>query len=170
MNFLDREKLSVFVLEKNMIDTSKSKSDEQQKAEIIIGDRVEEYLACPLKRNERVVLAEGVHIVPDLYSEQDRIVGEIFAHIGSLKVGQQHKISQDILKMLLLEKIKGAKYRKMIIIVDEKIEEYLKGKSFIAESIRQFGMEIKKIDLSDENYEKIMNAQKRQVMVNETDF
>lgn len=153
-----------------MIDTSKSKSDEQQKAEIIIGDRVEEYLACPLKRNERVVLAEGVHIVPDLYSEQDRIVGEIFAHIGSLKVGQQHKISQDILKMLLLEKIKGAKYRKMIIIVDEKIEEYLKGKSFIAESIRQFGMEIKKIDLSDENYEKIMNAQKRQVMVNETDF
>lgn len=153
-----------------MIDTSKSKSDEQQKAEIIIGDRVEEYLACPLKRNERVVLAEGVHIVPDLYSEQDRIVGEIFAHIGSLKVGQQHKISQDILKMLLLEKIKGAKYRKMIIIVDEKIEEYLKGKSFIVESIRQFGMEIKKIDLSDENYEKIMNAQKRQVMVNETDF
>lgn len=31
-----------------MIDTSKSNSDEQQKAEITIGDRVEEYLACPL--------------------------------------------------------------------------------------------------------------------------
>ena len=69
-----------------MIDTSKSNSDEQQKAEITIGDRVEEYLACPLKRNEKVILAEGVHIVPDLYSEEDRIVGEIFAHIGSLKV------------------------------------------------------------------------------------
>ena len=157
-------------MEKNRIDTSKSKSDEQQKAEIIIGDRVEEYLACPLKRNERVVLSEEVHIVPDLYSEKDRIVGEIFAHIGSLKVGQQHKISQDILKMLLLEKTKGIKYRKLLVIVDDKIEEYLKGKSFIAESIRQYGIEIKKIDLSDENYEKIMNAQKRQVMVNETDF
>lgn len=149
-----------------MIDTSKSKSDEQQKAEIIIGDRVEEYLACSLKRNERVVLTEGVHIVPDLYSEKDRIVGEIFAHIGSLKVGQQHKISQDILKMLLLEKIKGVKYRKMIVIVDNIIEEYLKGKSFIAESIRQFGIEIKKIDLPDEDHEKIVNAQKRQIMVN----
>lgn len=149
-----------------MIDTSKSKSDEQQKAEIIIGDRVEEYLACPLKRNERVVLTEGVHIVPDLYSEQDRIVGEIFAHIGSLKVGQQHKISQDILKMLLLEKTKGIKYRKMLVIVDDKIEEYLKGKSFIAESIRQFGIEIKKIDLLDETYESVLNAQRRQVMVN----
>lgn len=149
-----------------MIDTSKSKSDEQQKVEIIIGDRVEEYLACPLKRNERVVLTEGVHIVPDLYSEKDRIVGEIFAHIGFLKVGQQHKISQDILKMLLLEKIKGVKYRKMIVIVDDTIEEYLKGKSFIAESIRQFGIEIKRIDLSNETYEEIVNAQKRQVMAN----
>ena len=157
-------------MEKNRIDTSKSKSDEQQKAEIIIGDRVEEYLACPLKRNERVVLAEGVHIVPDLYSEQDRIVGEIFAHIGSLKIGQQHKISQDILKMLLLEKTKGIKYRKMLVIVDDKMEEYLKGKSFIAESIRQFGIEIKKIDLLDETYEAVLNAQRRQVMVNEFDM
>ena len=57
----------------------------------------------------------------------------------------------------------------MIIIVDEKIEEYLKGKSFMAESIRQFGIEIKKVDLPDETYENIMHAQKRQVMVNEAD-
>lgn len=149
-----------------MIDTSKSKSDEQQKSEIIIGDRVEKELSCPLKRNEKVVLSEGIHIVPDLYSEQDRIVGEIFAHIGSLKVGQQHKISQDILKMLLLEKTKGVKYRKLLVIVDDKIEEYLKGKSFIAESIRQFGIEIKRIDLLDETYNEIVNAQKRQVMTN----
>ena len=152
-----------------MIDTSKSKSDEQQKAEIIIGNRVEKELSCPLKRNERVVLTEGVHIVPDLYSEKDRIVGEIFAHIGSLKVGQQHKISQDILKMLLLERIKGAKYTKMLVIVDDKIEEYLKGKSFIAESIRQFGIEIKKIELPDEIYETVLNAQKRQVMISKDD-
>ena len=152
-----------------MIDTSKSKSDEQPKSEIIIVNRVEKELSCPLKRNEKVVLSEEIHIVPDLYSEQDRIVGEIFAHIGSIKVGQKHKISQDILKMLLLEKIKGVKYRKMIIIVDEKIEEYLKGKSFMAESIRQFGIEIKKVDLPDETYENIMHAQKRQVMVNEAD-
>ena len=153
-----------------MIDTSKSKSDEQQKAEIIIGNRVEEELSCLLKRNEKVVLSEGIHIVPDLYSEKDRIVGEIFAHIGSLKVGQQHKISQDILKMLLLEKIKGVKYRKMLVIVDDTIEEYLKGKSFIAESIRQFGIEIRKIDLPDEIYEIVSKAQRRQVMVNKDDF
>lgn len=153
-----------------MRDTSKSKSDEQQKAEIIIGNRVEKELSCPLKRNEKVVLSEGIYIVPDLYSEKDRIVGEIFAHIGSLKVGQQHKISQDILKMLLLEKTKGVKYRKVLVIIDDKIEEYLRGKSFIAESIRQFGIEVKKVDLSHEIYEKIVSAQRQQVMVNEFDM
>ena len=133
-------------MEKDYIsNTGKSKSDEQQKAEIIIGDCVEKELSCLLKRNEIVVISEGIHIVPDLYSEKDRIVGEIFAHIGSLKAGQNHKVSQDILKMLLLEKIKGVKYRKLLVIVDDKIEEYLNGKSFIAESIRQFGIEIKKL-------------------------
>ena len=68
--------------------------------------------------------------------------------------------------MLLLEKAKGVKYRKLLIIVDDKIEEYLKEKSFIAESIRQFGIEIKKIDLLGETYEAVLNAQRRQVMVN----
>ena len=68
--------------------------------------------------------------------------------------------------MLLLEKTKGIKYRKVLVIVDDIIEDYLKGKSFIAESIRQFGIEIKKIDLLDETYEVVLNAQRRQVMVN----
>lgn len=152
-----------------MRDTSKSNSDEQQKAEIIIGDLLEEYLFCPLKRNARVDISDSVHIVPDLYSEEYRIVCEIFAHIGLLKTGQKHKISQDILKMLLLEKSKELKYRKVLVVIDDKIEQYLSGKSFIAESIRQFGIEVKKISLSDEIYETVLNAQKRQIMINEDD-
>ena len=46
MNILDRERLSAFVLEKdNIRETSKAKSDEQQKAEIILGNCAEEYRA-----------------------------------------------------------------------------------------------------------------------------
>ena len=127
---------------------------------------VEEWLGCPVNRNEKVVLSEGVHIEPDLFSEDNRIICEIFAHIGSLKVGQQHKISQDILKMLLLEQCRGTMYRKIIVVADDKVEKYLNGKSFIAESIRQFGIEIKRINLSDELYTMISNAQARQTMVN----
>ena len=114
----------------------------------------------------KVSLGDGVHIEPDLYSEEERIICEIFAHIGALKVGQQHKISQDILKMLLLEKTTGFRYRKIIVVADEKVEKYLHGKSFVAESIRQFGIEVKKINLSDEVRMSVTNAQARQIMIN----
>lgn len=149
-----------------MVDTSKSSSHEQQNAETYIASVVEEWLGCSVARNSKVVLADGVHIEPDLYSEKDKIICEIFAHIGSLKVGQQHKISQDILKMLLLEKSKSTTYRKVIVVADDKVEKYLNGKSFIAESIRQFGIEIKRINLSEELYNTISNAQARQTMIN----
>ena len=149
-----------------MVDTSKSSSNEQQNAEVYIASVVEEWLGCSVARNTKVVLADGVHIEPDLYSEKDKIICEIFAHIGSLKVGQQHKISQDILKMLLLEKSKSVTYRKVIVVADDKVEKYLNGNSFIAESIRQFGIEIKRINLSDELYNTISNAQARQTMIN----
>lgn len=149
-----------------MIDTSKSSSHEQQNAEVYIASIVEEWLGCPMEKNAKVVLSDGVHIEPDLYSEKNKIVCEIFAHIGTLKVGQQHKISQDILKMLLLEKSKREAYRKVIVVADDNVEKYINGKSFIAESIRQFGIEIKRINLSDEMYENVSNAQARQKMIN----
>lgn len=149
-----------------MIDTSKSSSVEQQEAEVFIADVAEKWLDCKLERGAKVVLDEGVHIEPDLYSEDERIICEIFAHIGALKVGQKHKISQDILKMLLLEKSTGFQYRKIIVVADDNVEKYLHGKSFIAESIRQFGIEVKKINLSDEVRTSVSNAQARQIMIN----
>lgn len=149
-----------------MVDTSKSSSMEQQNAENYMASVVEEWLGCMVERNAKVPLSDGVHIEPDLYSEKDKVICEIYAHIGALKVGQQHKISQDILKMLLLEKSKGTSFRKVIVVADKKVESYLKGKSFIAESIRQFGIEIKRIYLSKEIYDNVSSAQVRQVMKN----
>ncbi|MGF0018848.1 hypothetical protein [Sporofaciens sp. SGI.106] len=149
-----------------MIDTSKSNSAEQQEAENFIANAVEEWLGCLFERNTKVYLSDGVHIEPDMYSEKDKIICEIYAHIGKLKVGQQHKISQDILKMLLLEKSKGVQFRKIIVVADERVEKYLKGESFIAESIRQFDVEIKRIPLAREIHDSVSKAQMRQVMIN----
>lgn len=149
-----------------MRNTQKSSSVEQQEAEAVIADVVEKWLDCKLEHSAKVVLGEGVHIEPDLYSEDKRIICEIYSHIGALKVGQKHKVSQDILKMILLEKIKGIKYRKIIVVVDDKVKEYLSGKSYIAESVRQFDIEIKKFNLSSEVHKRVLNAQVRQVMIN----
>lgn len=149
-----------------MMNTSKSSSVEQQEAEVFIANVIEKWFDCKLERGAKVVLGEGVHIEPDLYSEDKKIICEIFAHIGALKVGQKRKVSQDILKMLLLEKSTGFQYRKIIVVSDDNVEKYLHGKSFIAESIRKFGIEVKKINLSDEVRMSVSNAQARQIMIN----
>ena len=75
----------------NMVNTNKSSSHEQQKAEIIIAPMVENWLGCSVVRNAKVVLSDGVHIEPNLYSEEDKIICEIYAYISVLKVGQQNK-------------------------------------------------------------------------------
>ena len=149
-----------------MVDTSKSNSLEQQNAEAYVSMLAEELIGCTLERNTKVYLADGVHIEPDLYSESNRVICEIYAHIGKLKIGQQHKISQDILKKLLLEKSKGVPFRKIMIVLDDEVEKYLNGKSFIAESIRQFAIELKRVNVPAEIQENIVNAQARQKMIN----
>lgn len=150
-----------------MVDTYKSSSIEQQNAEVYVASMVERWLGCQMEKNAKVLLSSGVHIEPDLYSKDERIICEIFVHIGTLKSGQKNKVSRDILKMLLLEKTTGFQYRKIIVVADDKVENCLKhGKSFIAESIRKFGIEVKKIDLSDEVRMSVSNAQVRQKMIN----
>lgn len=71
-----------------MADTSKSDSTEQQEDEIYTAMIVEEWSGCAVKRNPKVYLSDGVHIEPDLYSEKNKIICEIDAHIGEMKVGQ----------------------------------------------------------------------------------
>lgn len=151
-----------------MVDTSKSSSHEQQLAEDFIFEIVKEWLNCSLEKNAKIYLKDNkyTYIQPDFYSEQECIVGEIFAHIGKTKKAQDNKIANDILKMLLLEKVTGKKYRKIIVVCDESEEKKLMGLSALAESIRQFDIEIKKIDIPEELYKTLLDAQARQVMIN----
>ncbi|MGO5072192.1 hypothetical protein ACTQ30_15875, partial [Roseburia faecis] len=107
-----------------------------------------------------------LYIEPDFYSEEHSIIGEIFAHIGGNKRGQSTKIANDILKMLLIEKDRCKSYRKIIVVCDEQEERTLSGKSALAESIRQFGIELKRVEISNELRETILSAQNRQVMIN----
>ena len=151
-----------------MSDTSKSSSIEQQEAENHIFQLVEKMLEIKLEKNKKLFLADNAftYMQPDFYSEEHLIVGEIFAHIGKPKKAQDNKISNDILKMLLLEKVQGKIYRKIIVVCDEAEEKKLKGMSILAESIRQFEVEILRIEISEEMRKKLVMAQNRQKMVN----
>ncbi len=151
-----------------MADTKKSNSLVQQRAEDEIFCMVEDWLGCKVSRNPRVKMSnnDSVHIEPDFYSEEHSIIGEIFSHIGMNKKGQKGKIATDILKMLLIEKDRGRSFRKIIVVCDEVEEKTLTGKSALAESIYQFGIELKRVEISNELRETIISAQNKQVMIN----
>ncbi len=151
-----------------MTDTKKSCSVEQQMAEDEMFRLIEKELGCDVDRNVRVTMDKNrsVHIEPDFYSEEHGIIGEIFAHIGRNKRGQTTKIANDILKMLLLEKDRGRTFHKIIIVCDRQEEKALSGNSALAESIRQFGIELRRVKISDELKREILAAQSRQIMRN----
>ena len=141
----------------------KSSSHEQREIERYVFAEVEDMLQVSLQSNSKVFLSEGVHIEPDFYSKEEKIVGEIFAHHGKTKGGQNHKVTQDILKMLLLEKMQGITYRKFLVVCDKQMQKVLTGKSALAESIRQFSINLLCVELPEELRDKILNAQNRQM-------
>ena len=148
--------------------SQKSSSMEQMRAEEKIFLLVEKTLGVKLEKNPKLFLAnnEYTYIQPDFYSADNCIIGEIFAHIGKPKKAQDNKIANDILKMLLLEKIAKRSYRKIIVVCDEAEQKKLQGMSALSESIRQFGIEILYIQIDEQLRQEILNAQERQKMIN----
>lgn len=106
-------------------------------------------------------------IVPDFYSEEEKILGEVYAHIGKPNVGQINKLSRDILKMILCSDSKDYEVKKVMLVCDTEIEKYLReSSSWLSECIRRFNIEVIRINLSDDQRDEILLAQKRQRMVN----
>jgi len=150
------------------VNTWKSSSEEQVNAEKIMALMLEEQLGVKLEKNRKIVLNQDndVYVVPDIYSETALIIGEIYAHIGKLKPAQNHKITNDILKMLLLEKITGKCYKKIIAVCDTRVMKSIQGKSALAEAIRQFEVEVICLEIDENTKNQIVIAQERQKMIN----
>lgn len=146
----------------------KSSSHIQIQAEELIFGEVEKLLDIKLDKNPKVYLADNAftYIQPDFYSEKENVIGEIFAHIGKPKKAQDNKIANDVLKMLLLEKITGKNFRKIIAVCDVSEKKKLQGQSVLAESIRRFDIEIIHIEIDDDLRKQIVEAQELQKMIN----
>ena len=145
--------------------SEQSNSFEQQIAEQIIFEKVQNWLNKNLKENAKILVGK-TYMQPDFYSKEDGIIGEIFAHIGKPKKGQDNKIANDILKMLLLEKLEKRTYRKIIVVCDEQEMKKITGTSVLAECIRQFDIEVKMINIETDLRTMLIAAQKRQRMTN----
>ena len=150
------------------MDMHKSSSHIQIQAEEMMFSKIEHLFEIKFEKNKKIYLADNTYtyIQPDFYSEEFSIVGEIFAHIGKPKKAQDNKISNDILKMLLLDKISGKQYRKIIAVCDKKEMKKLMGQSVLAESLKQFGVEVILVELDEDMRTKILKAQEIQRMTN----
>lgn len=148
-----------------MTNSQNSNSTEQQMAERILFEKVRQWLNQDIKANEKIPIG-ATFMQPDFYSRENAIIGEIFSHIGKPKKAQDNKIANDILKMLLLEKLEHKTYRKIIVVCDEEERMHLEGSSVLSECIHQFGIEIKLIEIDDDLRNILISAQKRQRMVN----
>jgi hypothetical protein len=109
------------------------------------------------------LLLENTLFQVDGYSEDPAILCEIYSRIGPMKVAQHNKISKDILKMLLIEKMSGKQYRKIITFADEDAAQpFLDSESWYSQLKEQFNIEILIIKISEELKNNLLEAQKRQ--------
>jgi hypothetical protein len=99
----------------------------------------------------------------DGYSEEPPILCEIYSRIGPMKVAQHNKIAKDILKMLLIEKMGGKQYRKIIAFADEEAAQpFIDSESWYSKLKDNFNIEILIVDIPSELKASLINAQKRQ--------
>lgn len=116
-----------------------------------------------LKLASQKVLLDNTLFQVDGHSVDPPILCEIYSRIGQMKVAQHNKISKDILKMLLIEKLSGKKFRKIIAFADEEAAQpFLDGESWYSKLRDNFGIEIIVIQIPEELRNKILDAQKRQ--------
>lgn len=143
-----------------------SRSDVQQDLEKICVLELEKLLGFDHLHNEKLLHFKSPYIKtaikPDIYSENDKIIGEVHTHIGKLKAAQVDKLAGDILKMIAYEANLGEPLRKILVVCDEEEERFLRGDAFIATAIELYGIEVHNIPLNSFQRDRLMNAMKNQ--------
>lgn len=143
----------------------KSDSTEHQKAEVVILEALSKSIGVELK-SETIRLSSDGTVQIDGFNEKDKVLCEIYAHIGKLKGSQPDKVASDFLKMLLVEASLGGNWQKYFCFADDKAASLLKGKSWLAISAKKFGIKVCVFPLPKDTENIVKDAQKRQVMIN----
>src|ERR1700739_3542691 len=84
-----------------------SDSAVQQEAEVLIRDQAAAQLGMKLS-SAMVRLDTGAAVQVDGVTADETVLLEAFAHLGSLKDGQKHKVAADALKLITLGRSRPA--------------------------------------------------------------
>lgn len=141
-----------------------SNSAEQLDAEPLILTAVSEQLGVRVEP-QTLTLPGGATAHVDGVADDESVLVEVFARQGALKGGQRGKIARDALKLITLGRHRpGA--RLILALADEAAAKPLRAKSWLAEALTTFEVEVLVVDLDPEVRAGIRAAQVRQVMVN----
>ena len=93
-----------------------------------------------------------------------RVLAEVFAHQGSLKGGQRHKLMSDAFKLVAVAKaLSGA--RVMLVLTDPVAADGLQ-RGWRGVALKALGVEVMTVAIPDDVAEKVRAAQLRQRMTN----
>jgi hypothetical protein len=125
--------------------TQQSSSLVQQEAELLIRDRLSDDLHVNLAA-KRLNLGKAFVDV-DGVAEDESVLVEIFAHQGSLKHGQRHKVQGDVLKLITMGKTRPAS-RLIVAFCDQQAANGVTG--WLAHALEAWGVEKRTLKLPDE--------------------
>lgn len=135
---------------------------EQRLAERLMIDALSRQLGLQLGK-VRQVTPEGQRVEIDGLSTDPAVLVEAWAHQGKPKAAQKNKVLSDVVKMLWVDKtLFGGAARKILAVSDTLAVEHFMGKSWMAAAVRDFGIEIRVVDLPADVRMKIAAAQKKQ--------
>lgn len=141
-----------------------SDSKAQMVAEKLILSGVEKYLELPYNslKTEIISLDTFTNIEIDGYSEEHRIMVEVFSRIGKLAPAHCEKLANDILKLKLAEDKLNRRFKKYLAVCGEEAERYLNGSAWKAFAARYYDFEVVRIDLDNDDRRMILEAQSKQ--------
>lgn len=142
-----------------------SDSDEQRQAERALIAALSLRLGYELTPG-RMPVGTGGSATVDGFNREHCTLCEAYAHIGRTKGGQPAKLAKDILKLLAVERAAGGTWRKVICLADTDAASCLQGRSWLASAAATFGVEVAVVDLPPELRARVLQAQRRQIMIN----
>lgn len=143
-----------------------SDSHEQRSAEELILQAVSASIGVELAPRS-LRLDGGARADVDGAAPDESVLVEVFAHQGRLRGAQFHKVARDALKLITLGRSRPSS-RLIIAFGDRDAAACVNAKSWLAESLRAWRVEVLTVDLDEDVRAGLRSAQARQVMVNPT--
>lgn len=140
-----------------------SNSRVQQEAEAVILAAAAVALGCSALAPKRVSLATGVHVEVDGVSTTESVFVEAYARQGALRGAQLKKVSQDILKLAMIRRVRGS-VDTVIVFASQEANDSIRG--WLRHAADSLDVTLLVVDIPEAWRVKIREAQKGQIMVN----